>query len=248
MPHASIVVTGATRGRPNQRGVQFALTCIALLGLSGGVEAGKLPSALIESITGTIAGVELLDYVSPGQVIQLGASGKIVLAYLEGCMRETITGGEVTVGLHGSLVKGGKVDREKPQCSSATVSDPRISESAGTVFRNRQTDKRTAEHKRKTIYSLSPIFEIGDLGTMIVRRIDKPDEQYEVIILSSSLTRMRFYDFAAANGKLKAGAKYEVSLGANRLVFEIDELAHADGPLLSRLVRLSPSAKGADSR
>jgi hypothetical protein len=224
-----------------QRPIRLALICIALLGWSRGVEAGQPPSALVEAITGIVAGAELLDYVSPGQVIQLGNSGIVVLSYLDSCLRETITGGEVTVGMRSSQVKGGKVNREKPQCSSGEVSDSRSLGSAGAVFRGRPKDRRLAESKRTTIYSLSPLFEINDYGTMIIRRIDQPGERYEIIVSPNSLIKARFYDFAAANGRLIAGGRYEVSLGESRLVIEVDESANADGPLLSPLVRLLPS-------
>jgi hypothetical protein len=212
-----------------------------LQGLPRSVEAAALPSALIESVSGGISGAELLDYVSPGQVIQLGASGSLILAYLETCVRETITGGEVTIGMHASQVRGGEIKREFPPCSTANVSDWRALNSAGTVFRSGPLDKRLAKPKRSAIYSLSPIFEIADHGIMLLKRIDQPGEQYEVVVSPSSLIRGRFYDFAAGNARLKAGGRYEVSLGVNRLVFEVDETANAEGPLLARLVRLTSS-------
>lgn len=243
------LMTKATLRRVGERNIRLGLICIAMLGLSRHVEAAQPPSALIESISETtIAGIELLDYVSPGQVIQLGTSGTIILAYLESCVRETIIGGEVTVGTHSSQVKGGKVKREKPQCSSATLSDSRTLDIAGATFRSRPTDKGSAEYRRTAIYSLSPIFEIGDYGTMILRRIDQPGERYEIVVSPSSLVKTRFYDFTVANGRLRAGGRYEVSLGAHQLIFEVDESASADGPLLSRLVRLTPSVKTTEGR
>lgn len=217
-----------------------------MLGFSRDV-AAQPPSAIVESITGNIAGAEVLDYVSPGQVIQLGNSGTIVLAHLESCMRETITGGEVTVGMHSSQVKGGRVSRENARCSSVAVSDSRTSYSAGAVFRSRLTDKRSTGSNRTAIYSLSPMFEINDYGTMIVRRIDQPGEQYEIVVSPTSLVKARFYDFATTNGRLKAGGSYEVSLAADWVVFEVDESANADG-LLSRLVRLAPPATITEGR
>jgi hypothetical protein len=223
--------------------MRFVLIGIALLGLPGNLKAAQLPSALVENVTGAIAGPELLEYVSPGQVVQLGPSGTIILAYLESCTRETITGGEVTIGLHSSQVKGGEIKRENPPCNRAAASSSITSDAGGAVFRSRPTEKRAADSRRATIYSLSPIFEIGDHGTMILKRIDQPGEQYEIVVSPDSLVKGRFYDFAAGNGRLKAGGRYEVSLGANRLVFEVDQSAHADGPLLARLVRLTPPAR-----
>ena len=228
--------------------MRFALICISLLGLPCRAEAAPPPSALVENVTGSNVGVEFLDYVSPGQRIQLGASGKIVLAYLDSCTRETITGGEVTIGTRSSQVKGGEIRRENPPCSSAAVALPNSnSEHAGAVFRSRPTAKRPTDPKRSSIYSLSPVFETGDHGTMVLERIDQSGERYEIVISPSSLVKGRFYDFAAANMRLKAGAKYAVSLGANRLIFEVDKSANASGPLLARLVRLTPLQKPQDA-
>ena len=225
--------------------MRVVLICIALLGLPRSVEAAQPPSALVESVNGAIVGAEYLDYVSPGQVIQLGASGMIVLAYLDSCTRETITGGEVTVGMQVSQVKGGEIRRDNPPCSNAAVSPTNSANSdyGGSVFRSRPTVKRSTDGKRALIYSLSPVFETGDYGTMVLERVDQPGERYEVALSPASLVKGRFYDFAVGNARLKPGGRYEVSLGANRLVFEVDESANAGGPLLARLVRLTPPAR-----
>jgi hypothetical protein len=69
------------------------------------------PVALIEDIAGNPPDIQFMDYVQPGQVINLGAQDTIVLGYLKSCWRETITGGTVTVGQERSDVKGGMVER-----------------------------------------------------------------------------------------------------------------------------------------
>ena len=228
--------------------MRFVLVGVALLGLPGNLVAAQLPSALVENVTGAIAGPELLDYVSPGQVVQLGPSGTIILAYLESCTRETITGGEVTIGLHSSQVRGGEIKRENPPCNRTAVSTAVTSDAGGAVFRGRPTEKRAAESRRVSIHSQSPIFEISESGTMVLKRIDRAGEQYEIAVSPGSLVKGRFYDFAAGDRRLKPGGRYEVSLGANRLILEVDHLAYTDGPLLARLVRLTPPAKADPSR
>jgi hypothetical protein len=54
------------------------------------------PVAVIEDVRGNPAGLQVMDYVEPGKVIQLGSNDSIVLDYLTSCWRETITGGTVT--------------------------------------------------------------------------------------------------------------------------------------------------------
>lgn len=223
-----------------ERKMRFVLLGIALLGLPCNAAAAQLPSALVEQVAGAIAGPELLDYVSPGQVVQLGPSGTIILAYLDSCTRELITGGEVTIGLHGSQVKGGEIKRENPPCNRTAVSTAMTSDAAGAVFRGRPTEKRVAESWRASIHSQSPIFEISESGTMVLKRIDQPGERYEIAVSPASLVKGRFYDLAAGDRRLKPGGRYEVSLGANRLILQVDQAAFTDGPLLARLVRLTP--------
>ena len=57
-----------------------------------------IPSALVEDVKSTTAGVEFMDYVGAGQVIKLQPRDVLVLSYLKSCQHETITGGTVHVG------------------------------------------------------------------------------------------------------------------------------------------------------
>jgi hypothetical protein len=87
------------------------ITRIAVLALAAGMSpalAGPAPVALVEEVSGAPAGVEFMDYVETGKTIELGARGGIVLSYLNSCVRETISGGTVTVGTDQSDVQGGE--------------------------------------------------------------------------------------------------------------------------------------------
>jgi hypothetical protein len=81
--------------------------------------AAPLEVALVESLTGP--GVGFMDYVQAGQVIRLGPHDTIVLSYISSCLRETITGGTVTVGTDWSEVQSGEVRRMRGQCDVAKV-------------------------------------------------------------------------------------------------------------------------------
>ena len=78
-----------------------------------------------------------MDYVDAGQTIRLGPHDTIVLSYLNSCVRETITGGTVTVGVEQSEVQAGKVTRSKVDCGEPTFALTGNSEIqfAGRVFR-----------------------------------------------------------------------------------------------------------------
>jgi hypothetical protein len=77
--------------------------------------------AVFESLTGNLSGVESMDYVRAGQVIRLGPHQTIVLSYMASCVRETITGGTVTVGTQRSEVQSGHVRRIEGHCYSGRM-------------------------------------------------------------------------------------------------------------------------------
>ena len=99
--------------------------------------AGPMQAALVENVTGRSAQVQVMDYVDAGQTIRLGPHDTIVLSYLHSCVRETITGGTVTVGVEQSEVQAGKVTRSKVDCGEPTFVLTGNSEIqfAGRVFR-----------------------------------------------------------------------------------------------------------------
>src|ERR1700732_2216934 len=68
-----------------------------------------------------LSGVEFMDYVHAGQVIRLGPHQTIVLSYMASCVRETITGGTVTVGTQRSEVQSGHVRRIEGHCYSGRM-------------------------------------------------------------------------------------------------------------------------------
>src|SRR5271166_13677 len=109
---------------------RFSLRTIAYAGLAGlvfaagaasGAAADPLEVALVESLTGNLSGVAFMDYVHAGQVIRLGPQQTIVLSYMASCVRETITGGTVTVGTDWSEVHSGEVRRLRGQCDAGKM-------------------------------------------------------------------------------------------------------------------------------
>jgi hypothetical protein len=94
--------------------------------------------ALVESISGNSSGVEFMDYLHLGQVVRLGTHETIVLSYKASCVRETITGGTVTIGIDRSQVQSGEVKRFVGQCGAGKM-EPTGTQSAiavaGRTFR-----------------------------------------------------------------------------------------------------------------
>jgi hypothetical protein len=105
-----------------RRAAHAGLAILVLaVGTASGAVAGPLDVALVESLTGNLSGVALMDYVHAGQVIRLGPQQTIVLSYMASCVRETITGGTITIGAQRSEVKSGDVQRSDERCDLGRI-------------------------------------------------------------------------------------------------------------------------------
>ena len=94
----------------SRRLVRFSILGIAgTIAFASVANADPVGVALVESSNS--ASVALMDYVQAGQIIRLGPHETIVLSYMSSCLRETITGGTVTVGTDRSDVRFGSVER-----------------------------------------------------------------------------------------------------------------------------------------
>jgi hypothetical protein len=83
--------------------------------------AAEDAAALVESIISHSQRVELMTYAHVGQVIRLSPDQTMVLSYRNSCVRETITGGTVTVGVEHSQVQSGDVKSVNGSCAAGKV-------------------------------------------------------------------------------------------------------------------------------
>ena len=177
--------------------------------------------AMIEDVQGTPPGVEFMDYVEAGKVIQLGAKDRIVLGYLKSCWRETITGGKVTVGAEWSNVEGGRVNRMQIACDAGKMqlTFELASKSGAKVFRDvnsaapQQSRLAPLPKPQFTIYGLSPVVEIKQGSTVVIERVDKAGELHQVPSAGEKLTRGAFYDFADNKKALVPSGVYMATVG-----------------------------------
>jgi hypothetical protein len=206
------------------------------------------PAAVVEEVNGKSAGLEFMDYVAAGKVIRLAPQDRIVLGYLKSCWRETITGGTVTVGVEQSDVRGGKVDRTQVKCDAGRMqlTANQAVQSAGYVSRALESDRRanalglqeqTSLEPQVTLYGRLPTIELGRAGTLLVERLDAPDERFEILVTSRQLARGLFFDLAKANRLLAAGGVYRATFDAKQIVFRIAPGAPASAPVVARLLR-----------
>jgi hypothetical protein len=205
----------------------------------------QAPVAVVEELQGNPPGVEFMDYVEAGKVIRLGERDSIVLGYLKSCWREAISGGTVTVGAEQSTVKDGKVVRGKVACDGGNMqlTTQQANHSGGMVFRDRPRRGQQPATPPVTLYGQSPVIEMKGGGTLIIERIDRPDERYEVVIAAKELVNGSFYDMAKTDKTLTAGGTYRASVGDREIMFKVDAQAKpGPTPVIGRLLRIIPAS------
>ena len=116
---------------------QFAIAVFAgaVTFASVAAAADPLEVAVVESLSGNSSGVEFMDYLHLGQVIRLSPRETLVLSYKASCVRETITGGTVMVGLDGSQVQSGEVQRSVGRCGEGKSELTGAQSIAGRTYR-----------------------------------------------------------------------------------------------------------------
>jgi hypothetical protein len=186
-----------------------------------------------------------MEYLPAGKVIALAPKDVIVVDYFHSCVRETITGGTVTVGTERSEVVGGDVSSETVQCDGGQLrlTTQQASQSGVVVYRALpKPGAPPADHNavERTLYGLSPLIDLqGSAGTLVVERLDQPGARIELNLGTSDLVQGSFYDFARHDRKLVAGGVYRASAHGRSVVFKIDPAARpGEGNLPGRLLQL----------
>jgi hypothetical protein len=114
----------------------LAVAVAGAVAIASAAAADPIEVALVENLTGNSPGVGFMDYVRAGQIIRLGPHQTMVLSYMSSCLRETITGGTVTVGTDWSEVQSGEVRRTRAQCDVGKVAlTSALSQIGGRTFR-----------------------------------------------------------------------------------------------------------------
>jgi hypothetical protein len=126
-----IAKAGLSERTANQ--ARLALLAVAGAVLLGSTAAADSTVALLERVNDH----STIEYLHAGQIIRLGKHDTIVLTYMNSCLRETITGGIVTVGSDSSEVESGNVRRLKGQCGGSKMTlTGEQSPVAGRTFRH----------------------------------------------------------------------------------------------------------------
>lgn len=197
-----------------------------ILNLSGDSPAptGSEPSAQVTAISGASgAEVEVTDSVYPGQTIDLGRSGRLVLAYGGGCTVETIRGGVVTVGVASSRVAGGQVQTSSGDCGRTQVAVNARSAEAGAGVNRMESPFDPRLWAETTVTSARPQFS-GAEGSVSIVMLDAPAPQ--TVWEGQGGGGFRYPGNAP---KLQIGVPYKIVAGGRSAVFSVDPGAKGAG-------------------
>ncbi|HEY9346301.1 MAG TPA: hypothetical protein VIQ53_13380 [Inquilinus sp.] len=191
--------------------------------------AGQEPSAQVTAISGAPdSSVEVTDSVYPGQTIDLGRGGRLVLAYGGGCTVETIRGGVVTVGVASSRVAGGQVQTSSGSCGRTQVAVNARSAEAGAGVNRLDTPFDPRLWAETTVTSARPQFS-GAEGSVSIVMLDAPAPQ--TVWEGQGGSGFRYPGNAP---KLQTGVPYKIVAGSRSAVFSVDPGAKGSGTVVLR--------------
>ena len=198
--------------------------------------AGELV-AIVEDSEGDTGDVQLFDMLEAGRVITLGPGGRLVLGYLRSCWRETITGGEVTVGTEQGTVRRGRVFRELVECDGGSlILADALSDRSGAMAYRLTPGEDGAVPPQVILFSLTPAFRhSGAAANVDIERLDEAQPALALEVRNGTA------DMAKTTLRLAPGGRYLASAGQTRVTFAVDALAEAEGgPLIGRIIFLNP--------
>jgi len=202
-----------------------------LLFVCGASHAGELV-AIVEDCSPCLSGVEVFEYLSPGNILKLADNEWILLGYLRSCNQEKINGGTILVGANKSTVTDGSVNRRKVQCDSENLQlTMDQSDHAGVAVMRKSEDQIEVS---MVIHSTSPLLLITtSAATLEVASLDRPGKP-----LMFNVEEHRV-DLAKHGVTLRGGGLYSAKTDDREVVFRVDKFSRP-GPsaLLSRLIPL----------
>ena len=192
------------------------------------------PAAIVEDISSESAGLNFMDYLDAGRVIQLPPGVRLTLGYLKSCWRETITGGRVTVGAERSEVKDGRVQREQVECDGGRAKLTKEQAGKGGLMVFRKGKKASASPPpppERVLYGTSPFITLPGGGRVVIERLDRRGKKYEVEVSGG------YADLSSMGIALRPGGLYRARVGKKKIVFLINRSAQpGKWPIISRLI------------
>jgi hypothetical protein len=173
-------------------------------------EAAPKAVAIVENSARNEGLGQAFDMLPENTILDLAKGETIVLGYLKSCVRETITGGKVTVGLKESAVEGGTVAREKTECTETRL--------ALTADESQQSATIAFRGQIKHIFTRQPIIIARKSAGVIIEPING-GETWKIEPKNERI------DFQAAKLEMQPGVAYRVKGFTQTVIVEVDRNA-----------------------
>ena len=180
------------------------------------------PVALVEEVSSDVPSLSAFDYLSTGNQFDLGANGKLTLAYLGACIEEAIYGGQVIIGAEHSTVVGGLLLRKKVVCPLTVQPGAEDSSQSGSMVFRAQP---------RAIGSIYPLIVLPAPGQVVITATD--GKEAPMIIHPQGLV----IDLALEGRALQPNRTYNIEYAGRSVTVQAAPLSGADTPLLARLIR-----------
>ncbi len=195
-----------------------------------GFSLAGAPTAIVDSVTG-VPGLHPFELLDAGTEIAVSADGRVRLAYFASCIHETVSGGNLRVGVTASLVEDAEVERVTGSCLAPGENVRFGGAPAALLLRDSTAPARPPVVKRvRTRY---PVLVASPGAVLELTRVDPPGGGACLSMANADS------DVARSWGPLDAGSTYRACLGGTCTEFWVDP--HADGPaglILERIIRV----------
>lgn len=200
------------------------LVAVMLTGLAATAGAASRPVAIVEESPKADGKAQAFNLLAESDTFDLAAGETVILGYLKSCMRETITGGSVTIGSKESTVVGGTVTREQTQCA--------VNKLALTADESQQSATIAFRGQVKHIFTRQPLIMAGKSQGVTIEPVEG-GEVWQIVPENGRI------DFRAAKLQMQPGANYRVKGATQVVIVEVDDAADTTKTgLLERVVIL----------
>lgn len=186
---------------------------------------------LVERVDG-VDDVVALDFLAPGDLIDLGADGALTLSYLSSCRHERIRGGLVRIGETGSTATGGEIDISVIPCDAQRVVRAGTGAEASVVRKFGDTRDMLPPEPDVIVFSVYPVLKsLAQIGSVRLVRLDQDEPERDLTL------RNGVGDFRDYRLRLTPDGLYRIISGESDTIFRVDAGADSgDTAILSRLV------------
>jgi len=191
------------------------------------------PAALVESVSEVQSEVNAFDFLYEGDQVDLGPVGQITLGYLANCVRESIVGGQITIGSMESETKGSvSITKSVESCNSEqlVLASNEIVQSGATAYR-----ALGSSEPELVLEFVQPIILTSRARQIVLKRLDEKESRVKLKLDASTVSQAT--DLVQEGFSLTPGGTYMLTASGRSLVFKVSNDASTDtSKFMSRLL------------